>query len=90
MTALDDAVDAPALALVLARDDDAGVLDALRVGVGAVRLAARHDVAARVADIAAQLGARVEPGPAPDGALDLAEARDPYIAAQRFIAAAER
>jgi hypothetical protein len=59
-------------------------LAALRAGAEAVRLDAKSDVMARVADIAAQLGARVESEPAA-AALDLNETPDPLAAARAFI-----
>ena len=43
-------------------------VEALRQGVRAVRVAGDARVVAAVADIAAQLGARVETAPRPDGA----------------------
>lgn len=60
-------------------------VEALRAGVRAVRVTASPDVVARVADIAAQLGARAEAGPAPAGAFDLGDAWDPFGAARKFI-----
>ena len=61
-------------------------MEALRRGVGTVRLRDTADVVTRVADIAGQLGARVEPGPYPTAILDLAQVRDPYEAARHFLA----
>ncbi len=60
-------------------------LEALRCGVKTVRLRDAEDVVARVADIAAQVGARLEPGPYPVAMLDLDGARDAYEAARRYI-----
>jgi len=72
-----DCGDAPGLAL-----------EAIRQGVRAVRLAAEADVFARVADIAAQSGVRIEIGPPPVGALDLGLDRDSGNAVRRFLAPA--
>jgi predicted nicotinamide N-methyase len=63
-------------------------MEALRRGVKTVRLRDSEDMVARVADIAAQLGARVETGPYP-AALDLSLSRGPYRAARQCLAAAE-
>lgn len=69
-----DCGDAPGLAI-----------EALRQGVRAVRLDVRPDVAARVTDIAQQLGARVEAEPLPPDTLDLAKARAPLEAARARV-----
>lgn len=61
-------------------------LHALRHGIEAVRLAATPDILARVADIAGQLGRRVD-GEASDPALDLAGERDPEAAVAALLAA---
>jgi hypothetical protein len=60
-------------------------LEALRRGVKTVRLRGTKAVVRRVADIAGQMGARVETGPRPAGILDLGAARDPEAAARRYI-----
>jgi hypothetical protein len=78
-------------ASVLDCGDAAGLaLDALRHGARAVRLLARDDVLARVADIAGQMGAIVEAGPSPGDALDLGVACEPLDAARNFLAARRR
>ena len=70
-----DCGDAPGLAV-----------EALRQGVHAVRLDVRPDVAASVADIAQQLGARVETESLPPDTLNLNTVRDPLEAARARMA----
>ncbi len=70
-------------------DAPGAAMEAIRVGVPAVRLVASTEVAERIGDIALQSGARVEMGPAPADALDLADARDPLAVARRFVGAKE-
>ena len=67
-----DCGDAPGLAL-----------GALRTGIPAVRLRAPPDVLARVADIAAQLGAALDCDEQP--ALDLKGLKDPEAACRRWL-----
>jgi hypothetical protein len=69
-----DCGDAPGLAL-----------DALQRGVKIIRLRAKKDVIARVADIAGQHGARIETQAQPKDLLDLDGARDPYKAALSYF-----
>ena len=71
-TAVLDCGDAPGLAL-----------GALRIGIPAVRLQASAEVLARVADIAGQLGGRVDHDDGP--ALDLKDERDPEGACRRWL-----
>jgi hypothetical protein len=86
-----DAVPGAAFDAILDCGDAPGLaVEALRQGVRAIRLDVPGDVAARVANIATQLGARLEPGPRPTGLLDLAQARDPLAAARRAIAEASQ
>jgi hypothetical protein len=64
--------------------DDAGAaLAALGEGLGAVRFAGPPEVAARLADIAGQRGARLVDGPLP--ALDLGLAADPEAACRAAL-----
>jgi hypothetical protein len=72
VTAVLDCGDAPGLAL-----------GALRIGIPAVRLRAAPGVLARVADIAAQYGARLDSDDRP--ALDLKDAADPEAACRRWL-----
>jgi hypothetical protein len=58
-------------------------LNALRQGVGAVRLDAPSDVRVRVGDIARQLGAALDDDAAP--ALDLLGADDPSAASRHWL-----
>ena len=60
-------------------------MEALRRGVRIVRLRDSNEMMARVADMAHRVGARLEPGPCPDGAHDLDQSRDPGEAARRFL-----
>ena len=70
-----DCGDAPGLAI-----------EAFRVGIKVVRLSESGPATARVADIAAQQGARLEIGAPPSEALDLDRVRDPFVATRDFIA----
>ena len=75
-----------AAAAVLDCANEAGTtLAALRAGIKRVRFTGRADVLARLAAIAAQLGAEIESG-APAPALDLLEARDPVRACRAYLA----
>ena len=75
-----------AVAAVLDCADEAGTaLAALRAGIKQVRFTGPEPVRARLAEIAAQLGAIIESG-AGEGALDLLDARDPAGAARAFLA----
>ncbi|HJO69515.1 MAG TPA: hypothetical protein QF804_07520 [Rhodospirillales bacterium] len=71
---------------VLDCGDSAGTaMNALRNGVGAIRIHARDDVLARLADIAAALGARIVTGAV--DALDLARIDDPHAACRAWLTA---
>ena len=81
-----EAVPAAACDAILDCGDAPGLaLDALHHGIRTVRLRGRKDVVARVADIAAQLGARIETKPRPKTVLDLQSTHDHYEAARRHI-----
>ncbi len=69
-----DCGDAPGLAL-----------EALRHGVKALRLTGPDETVTRVADIAGQMGARIETAPRDTMLLDLDGRHDPYDAALRHI-----
>ena len=73
---------------VLDCGDSAGtVMNALRNGVGAIRIEARDDVLARLADIAAAHGARIVTHKA--AALDLARIDDPRAACRAWLTASD-
>jgi hypothetical protein len=74
------------LTAVLDCADEAGTaLGALRTGLKCVRFTGRDDVRARIAAIAAELGATVDHETAPD-LLDLLDVADPRSAARAFLA----
>lgn len=78
--------DADVTALLDCGDDAGLALNALRHGLKVIRLKAADPVLARVADIAGQLGATLDPTPdAP--ALDLLEAADPRQACRDWLRA---
>jgi hypothetical protein len=69
--------------------DEAGTtLAALRAGIKHVRFTGPEPMRARLAEIAAALGATIESEPC-DDALDLLDARDPAGAARAFLAGAQ-
>jgi hypothetical protein len=73
---------------VLDCGDSAGTaMNALRNGVGAIRIHAPDDVLARLADIAAALGARIVSGG--PRALDLARIDDPRAACRAWLTACD-
>ena len=82
--------DPPAVPVTAVLDcgSDAGrALGALRQGVRAVRLEAPDDVRAKVADIAAQLDARLDDG-GDEETLDLLDSADAPEACRRWLAGA--
>jgi hypothetical protein len=73
-------------ALLDCGEEPGNALAALRAGVPRIRFTGAAEMQARLAAIAAQLGAAVE-GPAVEGnLLDLLRARDPLALARRFLA----
>ena len=66
-------------------DSTGTAMNALRNGVGAIRIDARDDVLARLADIAAALGARIVTDKA--NTLDLARIDDPRAACRAWLSA---
>ncbi|MSO93230.1 MAG: hypothetical protein EXQ86_07500 [Rhodospirillales bacterium] len=65
---------------------DAGhALNALRHGIGRIRVRLRTDVRARILDIAAQSGATVEDAGDEQAALDLLDAEDAYAEARAWL-----
>ncbi len=75
-----------AVTAVLDCDDQPGLaLNALRRGIMAVRVDVAPEVAARIADIAAQTGAIVDTSDGP--VLDLLDAKDPAAASRAWLSA---
>ena len=74
------------LTAVLDCADEAGTaLGALRAGLKCVRFTGRAEVRARIAAIAAELGATIDAEPTPDQ-LDLLDLADPRSAARAYLA----
>jgi len=67
-------------------DEPGLALSALRAGIGVVRFDAGEPAADRLADIARQLGARIDPRRMEPRALDLANLRDPLRACRKWLA----
>ena len=73
---------------VLDCGESAGLaLAALRTGIKTIALTGHPDIVARVADIAAQVGARIETA-APSAPFDLGRGSDPLEAARAYLAGA--
>ncbi len=73
-------------AIIDCADEAGSALAALRAGCRRVRFTGRADVRARLAEIAAALGAEIE-GEEPVEALDLLDRRDPEAACRAWLAA---
>jgi hypothetical protein len=67
-------------------EEPGNALAALRAGVPRIRFTGAAEMQARLAAIAAQLGAVVEGPAAEENLLDLLDARDPLALSRRFLA----
>jgi hypothetical protein len=80
---------ADATAVLDCGEEPGTALAALRAGVPRIRFTGAPEMRARLAAIAAQLGAAVEGAAAEETVLDLLDARDPLALSRRFLAGNE-
>ncbi|HEV2547054.1 MAG TPA: hypothetical protein VGU20_06945 [Stellaceae bacterium] len=77
---------ADVIAVLDCGEEPGSALAALRAGVPRIRFTGAVETRARLAAIAAQLGAAVEGPAVEENVLDLLEARDPLALLRRFLA----